>query len=117
VVSSATKETGALGRKVESRQGIGWSLFKKKNYSFALPIDFEARRHCTCKEMPVIHVNRVVDKKRIIKKWRAEEEEGHKGSLTKNIFGYLLNGQHELLLLDDLPDTQLVPLALLGSIL
>jgi hypothetical protein len=36
-----------------------------------------------CKEMPVIPVNRVLDPKRIIgKKWRAEEEETHKGSLT-----------------------------------
>jgi hypothetical protein len=34
--------------------------------------------------MPVIPVNRVVDPKRIIgKKWRAEEEERHKGSLTQ----------------------------------
>jgi hypothetical protein len=33
--------------------------------------------------MPVIPVNRVVDPKRIIrKKWRAKEEERHKGSLT-----------------------------------
>jgi hypothetical protein len=43
-----------------------------------------------CKEMPVILVNKVVDPKRIIgKKWRAEEEERHKGSLTppkKRIF-------------------------------
>jgi hypothetical protein len=37
------------------------------------------------KEMPVIPVNRVVDTKRIIGKWRSEEEERHKGSLTKNI--------------------------------
>jgi hypothetical protein len=37
-----------------------------------------------CKELPVILVNKVVDPKRIIlKKWRAEEEERHKGSLTK----------------------------------
>jgi hypothetical protein len=36
-----------------------------------------------CKEMPVIPVSRVVDPKRIIgKKWRAEEEERHKGLLT-----------------------------------
>jgi hypothetical protein len=36
-----------------------------------------------CKEMPVIQVNRVVDpKKNNRKKWRAEEEERHKGSLT-----------------------------------
>jgi hypothetical protein len=36
-----------------------------------------------CKELPVILVNKVVDPKRIMgKKWRAEEEEGHKGSLT-----------------------------------
>jgi hypothetical protein len=35
-----------------------------------------------CKEMPVIPVNRVLDPKRIIgKKWRAEEEETHKGAL------------------------------------
>jgi hypothetical protein len=27
----------------------------------------------TCKEMPVIPVNRVVDKKRIIREWRADE--------------------------------------------
>jgi hypothetical protein len=34
--------------------------------------------------MPVIPVNREVDTKRVIgKKWRAEEEEQHKGSLTK----------------------------------
>jgi hypothetical protein len=33
-----------------------------------------------CKELPVIPVNKVVDLKRIIgKKWRAEEEERHKG--------------------------------------
>jgi hypothetical protein len=37
-----------------------------------------------CKEMLVIPVNKVVDPKRIIgKKWRAEEEERHKGLLTK----------------------------------
>jgi hypothetical protein len=36
-----------------------------------------------CKEMPVIPVNRVVDTKRKIgKKWLAEEEERHKGLLT-----------------------------------
>jgi hypothetical protein len=34
-----------------------------------------------CKEMPVIPVNRVVDKKRMIGKRRVEEER-HKGSLT-----------------------------------
>jgi hypothetical protein len=36
------------------------------------------------KELLVILVNEVVDPKRIIrKKWRAEEEERHKGSLTQ----------------------------------
>jgi hypothetical protein len=36
-----------------------------------------------CKELLVIPVNKVVDPKRIIgKKWRAEEEERHKGLLT-----------------------------------
>jgi hypothetical protein len=45
-----------------------------------------------CKEMPVILVNMVVDpKKNNRKKWRAKEEEKHKGSLTPqkyiNIFG------------------------------
>jgi hypothetical protein len=33
-----------------------------------------ARCHCMCKELPVISVNRVVDKKRIIGKMGAEEE-------------------------------------------
>jgi hypothetical protein len=37
-----------------------------------------------CKEMLVKLVNRVVDKKKNnLKKWRAEEEERHKGSLTQ----------------------------------
>jgi hypothetical protein len=36
--------------------------------------------------MPVIPVNRVVDPKRKIgKKWRAEEEERRKGSLAKKV--------------------------------
>jgi RNA recognition motif-containing protein len=41
-----------------------------------------------CKELPVIPVNKVVDLKRIIgKKWRAKEEERHKGSLSpKKLF-------------------------------
>jgi hypothetical protein len=40
-----------------------------------------------CKEMPVIWVYRVVESRRIIgKKWRAKEEDRHKGSLTpKNL--------------------------------
>jgi hypothetical protein len=37
-----------------------------------------------CKGMTVSSVNRVVDKKRIIKKkWRNQEEERHEGLLTK----------------------------------
>jgi hypothetical protein len=37
-----------------------------------------------CKEMPVNLVNRVVEPNRMIgKKWRAEEEESHKGLLTQ----------------------------------
>jgi hypothetical protein len=37
-----------------------------------------------CKELPFILVNKVVVPKTIIgKKWRAEEEERHKGSLTQ----------------------------------
>jgi hypothetical protein len=36
-----------------------------------------------CKEMPVIMVSRVMDlKKNNWKKWRAKEEERHKGLLT-----------------------------------
>jgi hypothetical protein len=36
-----------------------------------------------CKEVPVIPVHRVLDPKRKVgKKWRAEEEERHKGLLT-----------------------------------
>jgi hypothetical protein len=52
-------------------------------------INGKVRGHCMCKELPVILVNKVVDPKRIIgKKWRAKEEERHKGSLTKkNING------------------------------
>jgi hypothetical protein len=48
--------------------------------------DVGFRGHCVYKEMPVILVNKVVDPKRIIrKKWRAKEEETHKGSLTQKI--------------------------------
>jgi hypothetical protein len=36
-----------------------------------------------CKEMLVIPVNKVVDRKEYSKKWKAEEEERHKGSLNK----------------------------------
>jgi tetrahydromethanopterin S-methyltransferase subunit A len=52
-----------------------------------LPWVCEVKGHCTCKEMLVIPVNRVVDKKTIIgKKWRAkEEEERHKGLVTIEI--------------------------------
>jgi hypothetical protein len=62
--------------------------------AFELPVYFgrfiravKSRGHCMCKEMPVIPVNKVVDPKRIIrKKWRAKEEERHKGLLTpKNV--------------------------------
>jgi hypothetical protein len=46
-----------------------------------------------CKELPVILVNKVVDPKRIIgKKWRAEEEERHKGSLTPK--KYIIVSEH-----------------------
>jgi hypothetical protein len=50
-----------------------------------------------CKEMPVILVNKGVDPKRIIrKKLRAEEEERHKGSLTKkNMYVFLGTGMHK----------------------
>jgi hypothetical protein len=47
-----------------------------------------------CKELPVIPVNKVVDPKRIIgKKWRAKEEEWHKGLLTQkgDIFFQLIS--------------------------
>jgi hypothetical protein len=49
-----------------------WSL---NNYQKTIFL-FEkyARCHCMCKELPVISVNRVVDKKRIIGKMGAEEE-------------------------------------------
>jgi hypothetical protein len=40
-----------------------------------------------CKELPVIPVNKVVDQKEYLDKWRVEEEERHKGTLTpKNTF-------------------------------
>jgi hypothetical protein len=39
----------------------------------------------TSNEMPVILVNKVVDKKRIIEKRKVDEKERHMGSLTKKI--------------------------------
>jgi hypothetical protein len=49
-----------------------------------------------CKERPVILVNKVVDPKRIIgKKLRAEEEERHKGSLTKKTNEFLSLGSEK----------------------
>jgi hypothetical protein len=62
---------------------LQWSLIEKQQKLFSLrirPSNREVRGHCMCKEMPVIPVDRVVDKKRIIGKRRAEEEERHKGS-------------------------------------
>jgi hypothetical protein len=38
-----------------------------------LPFDCEVRGHGMCKEMPVIPVNRVVDKKRIVVKMEGPE--------------------------------------------
>jgi hypothetical protein len=43
----------------------------KKRQLFSLrklPCDCEVKGHCMCKEMPVIPVDRVVDKKRIVGK-------------------------------------------------
>jgi hypothetical protein len=54
--------------------------------------------------MPVIPVNKVVDQKNNWKKWMAEEEERHKGSLTpppkKKTASHLTDGAlgHELVL-------------------
>jgi hypothetical protein len=39
-----------------------------ENYKSNLPCDCEVRALCRCKEMPVIQVNTVVDKKRIMVK-------------------------------------------------
>jgi hypothetical protein len=44
------------------------ALFSPWCYDFLMPCDWEVRGYCTCKEMPVIQVNKVVDKKRIIGK-------------------------------------------------
>jgi hypothetical protein len=44
-----------------------------------LPADCEVRGHCKCKEMPVIPVNRVVDKEILIRKMEGQqggEEQG-----------------------------------------
>jgi hypothetical protein len=53
-----------------------WSLIRKeKKQLFSLrklPGDFEVRGHCMCKEMPVIPVDRVVDKTRIIRKMEGQ---------------------------------------------
>jgi hypothetical protein len=46
-----------------------------------------------CKELPVVPANKVVDPKRIIgTKWRAKEEERHKGLLAtqKIIIGHFV---------------------------
>jgi hypothetical protein len=45
-----------------------------------------------CKEMPAIPVN----KKNNRKKWRAEEEERHKGLLTHKKITYVLSSSHVL---------------------
>jgi hypothetical protein len=51
----------------------------------------KSEAHCISKELPVILVNKVVDpKKNNRKKWRVEEEERHKGSLTAKKFGQKL---------------------------
>jgi hypothetical protein len=43
------------------------SVTKKKLFSLIkLPCDSEVRGHCVCKELPVIPINREVDKKRKI---------------------------------------------------
>jgi hypothetical protein len=48
-----------------------------------------------CKELPVIPVNKVVDPKRIIgQKWRAEEEERHKGLLTHKKLSLIITNFH-----------------------
>jgi hypothetical protein len=59
----------------------------------------EEAHYCMCKEMPVISVvNRVVDKKRIIgKNWRAEEEERHKGLLTRPLLKKYLHQRVNLI--------------------
>jgi hypothetical protein len=51
--------------------------------SWDITCHLEVRGHYTCKEMPVIPVNKVVDKKSIIgKTYMAQEVERHKGFLT-----------------------------------
>jgi hypothetical protein len=76
------------GRGVRSVTKNNCSLWEKLQW------DCEVRGHGMCKEMPVIPVNRVEDKKQIIWKRRAEEQERHTGWLTppplKNVGGNLL---------------------------
>jgi tetrahydromethanopterin S-methyltransferase subunit A len=53
-----------------------WRLICNKKQWFLLrklPCNWEVRGHCMCKEMTAIPVNRVVDKKKIIKKNNANE--------------------------------------------
>jgi hypothetical protein len=48
---------------------VDFDAQQKKMFSFRiLPCNCEVRGHCNCKEMPVILVDRVVAKKRIIGK-------------------------------------------------
>jgi hypothetical protein len=70
-----------------NKETPSWSLIRKeKKQLFYLRkelCDCEVRGHCMFKEMPVILVNRVLDKKRKLgKKWRPKEEERQKGPLT-----------------------------------
>jgi hypothetical protein len=67
------------------------SLIRNKKHNIVylriLPCDCEVRGHCLCNALPIISVNTVVDKKRIIgKNWSAKEEERRKGLLTQKVF-------------------------------
>jgi hypothetical protein len=56
----------------EKKTTRAWSLIRNKKQQWfslrILPCNCEIRDHCMCKEIPVIPVNKVVDKKRIIGK-------------------------------------------------
>jgi hypothetical protein len=75
------------------RAYLEFDLYVNKNQLFSLrilPCDCEVRGPCMCKEMPVIPVDRVVDKNRIIRKnGGPRRRRGTRGQDPKNPTTYV----------------------------
>jgi hypothetical protein len=89
LVLEVLEEREAVGQRrhlqhVVVHRFVGGDLENVENKLFSFSCDFELRGHCMCKEMIVISVKRVVDKKRIIGKnggpWKS------KGSKSWTVF-------------------------------